>query len=103
MSIIKDRNFREQEHRNTVSELISSCSEEETQNDMKDAAHIFRQLRTSLLLSLDQMKHIHNDFGWEDDIMLISLRDIIKSVRVEEICWHEMLSSQCEFYNNEGA
>ena len=83
--------------------MIDALSDDEVQSDMRETARTYRQLRTSLLLSLNQMKQIHDDFGWEDDSNLTALRDIIASVREEEIAVHEMISSQCEFDNKAGA
>ena len=103
MTIIHEVNFRELDHHNAISELIRSCNDDEIKSEMKDTARTYRELRRSLLLSLNQMKQIRNDFGCEDDTLLISLREIIKSVREEEICGHEMFLSQSEFYKNEGA
>ena len=88
---------KEEKHRFLVSTMIDALSDDEVQGDMKDTALTYRQLRTSLLLSLNQMKQIHDDFGWEDDSNLTALRDIIASVREEEMAVHEMISSQCEF------
>ena len=94
---------KEEKHRFLVSTMIDALSDDEVQGDMRDTALTYRQLRTSLLLSLNQMKQIHDDFGWEDDSNLTALRDIIASVREEEIAVHEMISSQCEFDNKAGA
>jgi hypothetical protein len=94
---------KEEQHRFLVSTMIDALSDDEVQGDMRETARTYRQLRTSLLVSLNQMKQIHDDFGWEDDSNLTALRDIIASVRDEEIAVHEMISSQCEFDNKAGA
>ena len=94
---------KEERHYLLVSTMINAVSDDEVRTDMKDTAYTYRQLRRSLLLSLNQMKQIHDDFGWEDDSNLTALRDIIASVRDEEMAVHEMISSQCEFDNKAGA
>lgn len=93
---------KEQRHRFLVADMINALSDDEVQSDMKDTALTYRQLRRSLLISLNQMKQIHDDFGWEDDSNLTALREIIASVRDEEMAVHEMISSQCEFDNKAG-
>jgi len=94
---------KEEAHRNTVSEMIGKCTDDELHQDMKDTEYTYRQLRISLLVSFKQMKQIHKDFDYEDDSNLTALRDIMGSVRAEEIARLEMISSQCEFDNKAGA
>ena len=94
---------KEEQHRFLVSTMIDALSDDEVRSDMKDTARTYQQLRISLLMSFKQMKQIHDDFGYEDDSNLTALRDIMRSVRAEEIAVHEMISSQCEFDNKAGA
>lgn len=100
MSTTQNRNAKEEDHRNTVSDMIGKCTDDELRQDMKDTAEAFRQLRNTLLLALSQMKRINADYGMEDNNDSDSaqfIRDAIATNRIDELCIHEMHLSFCEF------
>lgn len=81
---------RELAHRSLISDLIAKQGDDEVRSDMKDTAYTYRQLRTSLLTALSQMKQIQEDYGFENDETIKALRDIIGTVRFDELAIHEM-------------
>lgn len=80
-------------HQRQVREIMVSVSDTETMIEMRAVADQYQRIRQALLVALSEIRKLDEEYGHEHD-QVGELRQMLVTLRLEELGMHDVISSR---------